>query len=172
METCTDSDQAGNQLHGASPYVDSDYEFNAPRFYDFQRLKDHLGSPASEGDTYFDTSKVKGESIAKSTARERQRCQLPMHRYVQEYKKGHAYLACISAQHWEFCAELRTPVRSSGDEENEDTAQLLKDIQKVREDLAQSEGEATSQRHSVSGLAGSASPLPGHLGQHTPYTPI
>ncbi|CAK0783543.1 hypothetical protein CVIRNUC_006742 [Coccomyxa viridis] len=120
METCTDSDQAGNQLHGASPYVDSDYEFNAPRFYDFQRLKDHLGSPASEGDTYFDTSKVK---------------------------------------------ELRTPVRSSGDEENEDTAQLLKDIQKVREDLAQSEGEATSQRHSVSGLAGSASPLPGHLGK-------
>ena len=75
METCTDSGQAGNQLHGASPYVDPDYEFNAPRFYDFQRLKDNLGSPVSEGDTYFDTSKVKGESIAKSTARERQHCQ-------------------------------------------------------------------------------------------------
>ena len=75
METCTDSDQAGNQLHDASPYVDSDYEFIAPWVYDFQRLKDNLGSPASEGDTYFDTSKVKGESIAKSTARERQRCQ-------------------------------------------------------------------------------------------------
>ena len=72
METCTDSDQAGNQLHGASPYVDPDYEFNAPRFYDFQRLRDNLGSPVSEGDTYFDTSKVKGESTAESTAEERE----------------------------------------------------------------------------------------------------
>lgn len=41
------------------------------------------------------------------------------------------------------CAELRTPERSSGDENNEDTAQLLKDIQKVREELQQEE-EATS----------------------------
>ena len=75
METCTDSVQADNQLHGASPYGDPDYEFNAPRFYDFQRLRDNLGSPISEGDTYFDTSKVKGESMPESTARKRQRPQ-------------------------------------------------------------------------------------------------
>ena len=62
-------------------------------------------------------------------------------------------------------------MRSSGDEENEDTAQLLKDIQKVREDLAQSEGEATSRRHSVSGVAGSDPSFPRHSGQHAPYTP-
>ena len=73
METCIDSGQGGNQLHGASPYVDPDYEFNAPRFYDFQRVRDSLGSPVSEGDTYFDTSKVKGESTAESTTGERRR---------------------------------------------------------------------------------------------------
>ena len=94
METCTDSDQAGNQLHGASPYVDSDYEFNAPRFYDFQRLKDNLGSPVSEGDTYFDTSKVKGESIAKGTARERQRCQFT-NAYVYEGVQRRACIPCM-----------------------------------------------------------------------------
>ena len=73
METCTDSDQAGNPLHGASPYMDPDYEFNAPRFYDFQRLKENLASPVSEGDTYFNTSKVKGEGNAESIAEARQR---------------------------------------------------------------------------------------------------
>ena len=72
METCTDSSQAGNQLHSASPYREPDYEFNAPRFYDFQRLRDNIDSPVSEGDTYFDTSKVKGESTAESTAGEGQ----------------------------------------------------------------------------------------------------
>ena len=61
MEVCTNTPQATGQLNGAaSPYVDPDFEFNAPRFYDFQRLNDNVSSPSSEGDTYFDTSKVKG----------------------------------------------------------------------------------------------------------------
>ena len=61
MEVCTNTPQANGQVHGAaSPYVDPDFEFNAPRFYDFQRLNDSVSSPSSEGDTYFDTSKVKG----------------------------------------------------------------------------------------------------------------
>ena len=61
MEVCTNTPQANGQVNGAaSPYVDPDFEFNAPRFYDFQRLNDNVSSPSSEGDTYFDTSKVKG----------------------------------------------------------------------------------------------------------------
>ncbi|CAL5220532.1 g2566 [Coccomyxa viridis] len=91
--------------------MDPEFEFNAPRFFDFQRFEEESSPPSSEGDTYFDTSKVK---------------------------------------------ELRTPERSSGDENNEDTAQLLKDIQKVREELQQEE-EATSNMHPS--IAGAKSPL-------------
>ena len=64
MEICRAS-KASDQLHGAaSPYVDKDFEFNAPRFFDFQRLQHNVDSPSSEGDTYFDTSKVKGSCWA------------------------------------------------------------------------------------------------------------
>lgn len=62
MEVCRSTPEANSPPHGlASPYMDPDFEFNAPRFFDFQRNEHESSGPSSEGDTYFDTSKVKGE---------------------------------------------------------------------------------------------------------------
>ena len=62
MEVCRSTPQADSQpLGAASPYMDPEFEFNAPRFFDFQRFEAESSPPSSEGDTYFDTSKVKGE---------------------------------------------------------------------------------------------------------------
>lgn len=71
-----------------------------------------------------------------------------------------------------FClhTELRTPIRSSGEEENEDTAQLQKDIQKVREAM-QSEGEATSKRRLSTDVTDSPPSSPAHPG-NTPLACI
>ena len=61
MEVCGTTPQTNSQPLGvASPYVDPAFEFNAPRFFDFQKIDHDLSSPSSEGDTYFDTSQVKG----------------------------------------------------------------------------------------------------------------
>ena len=62
MELCRSTPQADSQpLGAASPYMDPEFEFNAPRFFDFHRFEADSSPPSSEGDTYFDTSKVKGE---------------------------------------------------------------------------------------------------------------
>ena len=62
MEVCRSTPQPSSQpLGAASPYRDPAFEFNAPRFFDFQRFDHDISPPSSEGDTYFDTSQVKGE---------------------------------------------------------------------------------------------------------------
>ena len=63
-----------------------------------------------------------------------------------------------------LCTELRTPIRDDGGEENEDTMQLAKDIQKVREAL-QTEGEATSQLRCSSAEAALPASSPEHAGE-------
>ena len=63
-----------------------------------------------------------------------------------------------------LCTELRTPIRDDEGEENEDTMQLAKDIQKVREAL-QTEGEATSQLRCSSDDAALPASSPAHAGE-------
>ena len=63
-----------------------------------------------------------------------------------------------------LCTELRTPIRSSGEEENEDTAQLQKDIQRVR-DALQAEGEATSKMRADCADAESPAAVAMHTGK-------
>ena len=63
-----------------------------------------------------------------------------------------------------ICTELRTPERSSGDEENEDTAQLLKDIKRVREELQLE--EATIKTCPESASAKSPLALSAHAGKN------
>ncbi len=42
---------------------DPAFEFNAPRWYDFQRLNESMPSPTADADAYFFSSQVKGTNI-------------------------------------------------------------------------------------------------------------
>ena len=44
----------------AQEHRDPAFEFNAPQYYDFQRLNDDASSPVSDGDGYFDSAKTRG----------------------------------------------------------------------------------------------------------------
>ncbi len=39
---------------------DPSFEFNAPRWYNFERLNECLQSPTADADAYFTSSQVKG----------------------------------------------------------------------------------------------------------------
>ena len=54
-----DADKEGVGGAGAH-HRDPAFEFNAPRFYDFQRLSDNVPSPPSQGEDYFNSSQTKG----------------------------------------------------------------------------------------------------------------
>jgi hypothetical protein len=51
---------AEEAAEAAQQHRDPAFEFNAPQYFDFQRLNDDACSPVSDGDGYFESAKTKG----------------------------------------------------------------------------------------------------------------